>query len=334
MGSTIDGVSTAHTPVRKTGQLVEGVVGLRGAFIARVTRVDVANGTHVVWCASKLHGREFPARVLMPFVSPDGLGFLAGIRKNTRCLVVSSSLEAEPFVVGFFSDDPAGAYAGPAVHQGDLHLASSGGAVISALASGDINLHSHDLCGVSLFRDDQRITAVDRTFEHKHAGGREQWGEATEDGSDHSAGDTWRSVEVRRERGKPTTIKHVTGHVPNPGINEPEIVSRRQITDESGNDLLLEEIETNGTITITHPNGARFRLEAGGDVFVEPKSGGGIYMNDPNKVAKGSARIGDIIETHGHTVAITRAGPFVATVEVAPHVDIKIEGGSSVVKVG
>ena len=53
-------------------------------------------------------------------------------------------------------------------------------------------------------------------------------------------------------------------------------------------------------------------------------------MNDPNKTAKGAARIDDVIATHDHT--ITRAGPFVAT--VAPHVGVKIQGGSTVVKVG
>jgi len=283
MGSNTSGVATGFEPVRPAGDLVERVVGRRGAFIARVVRVDVANGTHIVWCASKVHARQFQAQVLMPFLSPDGLGLLAGVRKNTRCLVVASNLEAEYFVVGFLSPDPAGLYAGPKVHQGDLHMASSGGAVISALASGDINLHSHDLCGISLFKQDQRMTAIDRTFEHKHAGGRELWGEAEADETDHSAGDTWRTVEVRRERGKPTTVRHVMGHVPTSGNTE--IISRREVLDEQGKQLLVEEIEEGGTITIQHPNGARFRMEADGNVFVEPKSGGTIHMNDSGQTA-------------------------------------------------
>ena len=302
---------------------------LRGTFIARVVRVEAENGTHVVWCATKTHARQFPAKVLMPFVTPNGLGLLAGIQKNSACLVAASSNEAEYFVLGFFSPDPAALYGAPIIHSGDVHMASTGGAVISSLASGDINLHAHDLCGMSLFQEDQRITVIDRTHEHKHAGGREQWGEAAEDGSDHSAGDTWRTIEVRRERGKPATIKHMLGHVPSGELNI-ELVSLRRITDDAGKELLLEEIETDGTITITHPNGARFRMEADGNVFVEPKSGGTIHMNDSGRTAKGAARIDDVIQTHSHT--ILRAGPFVAT--ISDHVGVKIQGGSTVVKVG
>jgi len=171
------------------------------------------------------------------------------------------------------------------------------------------------------------MTAIDRTFEHKHAGGRELWGEAEADETDHSAGDTWRTVEVRRERGKPTTVRHVMGHVPTSGNTE--IISRREVLDEQGKQLLVEEIEEGGTITIQHPNGARFRMEADGNVFVEPKSGGTIHMNDSGQTAQGAARIGD--RTVGHDHSVTRAGPFVAT--VVTNTDA-INEGSSVVKVG
>ena len=327
--SDIKGIPCPYTPNGAGGdQRTTLGRGLRGIFRATVRRVYVKDGTHRVEFASNKHQKPADAAVLMPFVSEKGLGFLAGIVKGTQCLVVASTLECTYFVVGFFSSNPA-AYEGPSVHPGDLHLASSGGAVISAMASGDINIHAHDLCGMSFFQEDQKVSAVDRTFEHKHAGGRLTWGEATEDGSDHGAGDTWQRTEVRRERGKAPTYTHMLGHVPNPGLDEPEIVSRREVLDENGNQLLLEELEDDGTITIQHPNGARFRMQADGDVFVEPKSGKQIYMNDPGKTAKGAARIDDA--THGHTHQLTRVGPFAWVAEKATDT---IQGGSTVVKIG
>ncbi len=330
--SDIDGVECVYTSNGGGGD--QGTTKMRvprGIFIGRVHSVEVDNGTHVAKVFTKTHGGGNTAKVLMPFVNEGGLGLLAGIRKNARCLVLVTGEEAEFFVVGFFCTDPSALYGGPKIHSGDIHLASSGGAVISSMASGDINLHAHDLCGMSFFQEDQRITAIDRTFEHKHAGGREQWGEATEDGSDHSDGDTWRTVEVRRERGKPTTVKHMMGHVPNNELNT-EVISQREVLDETGKQLLVEEIQTDGTITITHPNGARFRMEADGNVFVEPKSGGKIHMNDPNKTAQGAARKGD--ETVGHVHAISgTAGPFtfVGTIQSASDF---IKDASTVVKIG
>ncbi len=333
MSDGISGVPTGYTSNGGGGdQQTTRERAKRGVFIARVLAVFVKDGTHRVRFASKEHNNRPEATVLMPFLSPDGLGFLAGIRKNTACLVVSSSLEGEYFVIGFFSDDPASLYAGPVVQPGDLHLASSGGAVVSAMASGDVNIHAHDLCGMSLFQEDQKFSVVDRTFEHKHAGGRLTWGEATEDDGAFSEGDTWRKVEVRRERGKPPTLTHIYGNAK--ASDGAELISQREITDELGQQLLLEEIKTDGTITITHPNGARFRMQADGNVFVEPKLGGTIHMNDPGRLAMGSARINDFIEDHDHEVTITRAGPFVVNVEVEDHEQIKIATGSAIVKVG
>jgi hypothetical protein len=328
----ISGVGTGHSSNGGAGD--QGTTlsrQLRGVFIARVVRVEAAHGTHIVWVATKSHARLFPAKVLMPFVSPNGLGLLAGIVKNSSCLVAASSNEAEYFVLGFFSPDPAVLYDVPIVQSGDVHLASSGGAVISSLASGDINLHAHHLCGMSMFQEDQRITVIDRTFEHKHAAGKTTWGEATEDDAKHSEGDTWTSFEARRERGKPVVIRQTYGNVK--ASDDTELVSQREILDETGKQLLLEEIETDGTITIKHPQGALFRLKADGNVFVEPKSGGTIHLSDLDQEAKGAARIGDATEPHSHVLALTFGGPYLVNVTMAD-ASPKIQDGSTVVKVG
>lgn len=329
---TVDSVPTGYRSNAAGGDQESTLLRApRGAFIARVVSVEVANGTHVVYFATKAHARIQQGYVLMPFVSPDGFGFLAGIEKNTKCLVVSSSIEGEYFVVGFFSPDPEGLYAGPAVHQGDMHLATRAGAVISVLSSGDINIQAHELCGMSFFREDQKVSSVDRTADHKHSGGVESWAEADADTPNHDEGDTWRILEVRRKRGEKPTLRHTYGNIKDSDNNE--LVSQREVLDTTGKQLLLEELQADGTITIKHPGGARFVLKADGNVFVEPKDGGGIYMNDPNETAKGAARIGDSTQGHDHGVVITRAGPFVATVQVLTNTDT-IKDGSTVVKVG
>lgn len=332
--STIEGVATGYSPARPGGGLFESPAAhvLKGLYIGRVVTVSLGDGTHRVTVATKKHRGTIDAKVLMPFVDPTGRGLLAGIRKNTLCLVAVTD-EGEFFVIGFYSPAPANLYEGPAVHQGDVHLASSGDAVVSVLASGDVDIRAHDLCAISLFQEDQRLTVVDRTFEARHAAGTEVWEEATEDTEEHSEGDTWRAVEVRRKRGDAVAYKERVGNVRGGSDGATELVSERAILNAAGEEVLLEELETDGSITIRHPNGARFRMDANGDVFVEPKTGGGIYLNDSNKVAQGAARIGDSTQGHNHQTAITRAGPFVATVEVITNTD-SIAEGSSTVKVG
>jgi hypothetical protein len=338
-----DAVSSGYSPTTQTGNLFErpGLWAPRGVFLARVQRVSLEKGTHVVECVASSGGpgRPFSAIITTPFVTPEGRGIVAGIRKNTLCLCTASkgSTGSRFFVIGFYNENP-GQWAKKDVQGGDIYLINEGDGYFASLANGDLEARATDTLWTAWSAEDEAIDSSARTRTDTSYAGTERWDHWRKAEGDFRAGDTKRTVAIRRtvDSGtKEVTYLEAQGRVQRPiGTNQKtEVVAVREVIDTSGKMLLREVFEEGGAVNVETADGVRLRLD-GADVFIEPGDGGKVYINDPDKMAQKAARVGDSTEGHSHTLIIgTGAMGLVKSVTMLDATD-KIKEGSDAVRIG
>jgi hypothetical protein len=275
---------------------------------------------------------------MAPFITPEGRGIVAGIRKNTLvlCAATKSADGARFFILGFYNENP-GQWTKKDIQPGDIYLINEGDGYFAALANGDLEARATDTLWTTWSAEDEALDSSARTRASTSYAGIERWDHWRKAEGDYRSGDTKRSMLIRRSvdpATKEATYNEEQGRVQRTiGGSKKELVAVREVIDTSGSMLLREVFEVGGAVNIETAKGVRLRLD-GADVFIEPGDGGKVYINDPNKAAQKAARVGDSTEGHSHVLQLTLgAMGSVVNVTMLDATD-KIAEGSDAVRIG
>jgi len=309
----------------------------RGVTTGIITSIDKDTSSQRVMVNCRAWGGgSKPARIVSPYSDELGRGFIAGIKKNTACLVMSvartSGGEHDYYVIGFYQTNPVH-LTDKSVLSGDIHLRSQNNSLISVFSAGDINIEADAFCTTYYNKVAQQINTKSRTHELETYTGWEKWTHSQETST---KGQTIRHIRVKRkvETGKGYQYVEEQGHLT--GAEDAAVISRRRAYDGSGlseddptSNLVFEEEvaeagsfritvkKEQGTVTIEQENGASVRLDKDGNIFVTAGAGKNIHINDAEKTAQKASRVGDATTGHSHGFMVGAAGFGVPTELVA-----------------